>query len=155
MSEAKSDPSRLRFSSLRRWRRPFLGLLGAAGLYGAACGQTVDPGSVQFLIHTTPPPDDKLLSPLVDTRLSVIEVRDAQSDEQLARSRVDPLATDSSAEGTKLDLGKVVVSEKRDLRLLALGAAGQQVLGVALTRDASWAFGEQKEVRFELRRPLF
>jgi len=155
MFEAKSDPSRRRFSVSRRWRRSAIALLGAAALAHGGCGQTVDPGSVQFLIHTTPPPDDRLLSPLVDTRLSVIEVRDATTDEQLLRTRVDPLSSDTPVDGTKLDLGKVGVSEKRDLRLLALGAAGQQVLGVGLTRDAAWSFGEQKEIRFELRRPLF
>ncbi len=55
----------------------------------------------------------------------------------------------------QLDLGSLQVSDSRDLRMLAQGAAGQQLLGMALTRDVSWKFGETKDITLELRRPLF
>lgn len=108
---------------------------------------------MRFRVHATPPPDDSALSPLTDPRVSAIELRDGQSDAVLARSRFDPTPA-GTAPSIDLDLGKIDISQQRDLRMLAVGAAGQQVLGLALSRDVSWAFGEQKEIVLELRRPL-
>ena len=122
------------------------------------CSQSApNPGAVRFLVRATPAPDDTVLSPLRDLRVTALELRDARTDDSLARSRFDPPA--SSVTGSPmlpaLDLGSLQVSESRDLRLLALGAAGQQLLGMALTRDVSWKFGESKDITLELRRPLF
>ncbi len=128
----------------------------ALGLLGCS-QQQPDPGSVRFLVRTTPAPDDVVLSPLRDARVTALELRDARTDDLLARSRFDPPA-DNGMGATmlpSLDLGLIHVSPSRDLRMLALGAAGQQLLGVALARDVAWQFGETKDVYLELRRPLF
>ena len=132
------------------------GLCTAVALAAAAagCSTQAAPGGVEFVVHTTPPPDDQVLSPLLDPRVTAIELRDAKYDDLLARTRFDPPQSGVAAT-THLDLGELMVSGKRDLRMLALGAAGQQVLGVALTRNAEWSFGDQKSVHLELRRPLF
>ena len=131
------------------------GLLAAAGALGAGgCSTPLDPGAVSFVVHTTPAPDDQVLSPLLDPRVSAIELRDATHDDLLARTRFDPPQAGVAAL-THLDLPPLAVSGPRDLRMLALGAAGQQVLGVALTRSAQWAFGQAQTVSLELRRPLF
>jgi hypothetical protein len=125
-------------------------LAGAAG----ACSSPADPGGVTFTVHTTPPPDDQVLSPLVDARVTAIELRDARSDDLLARARFDPPQAGVPAV-SQLDLGDVAVSQSRDLRMLAVGAAGQQVLGVGLLRNASWSYGQKSSYTFEMRRPLF
>lgn len=108
-----------------------------------------DTGSVRFLVRTTPAPDDVVLSPLRDVRVTALELRDARTDDLLSRGRFEPTTPAS------LNLGFVPVSETRDVRLLALGAAGQQLLGMALARDVSWRFGETQQVTLEMRRPLF
>lgn len=108
------------------------------------------------MVRTTPPPDDEALSPLLDPRVTAIELRDGRTEDLLARARFDPPVPGAAAGMLPtLDLGQLSVSEPRDLRMHALGAAGQQVLGLALSRDASWAYGEDKEIVLELRRPLF
>ncbi len=134
-------------------------LLLAAGLSGPAallpgCSTPLDPGGVSFVVHTTPPPDDRALSPLLDPRVTAIELRDASRDDLLARTRFDPPQAGMTAL-TRLDLPPLPVSGTRDLRMLALGAAGQQLLGIALTRNAAWSFGQQQTISLELRRPLF
>ncbi len=132
-----------------------VGLVGAAATLGAGgCSTPLDPGAVSFVVRTTPAPDDQVLSPLLDPRVSAIELRDATHDDLLARTRFDPPQAGVAAL-THLDLPPLMVSGPRDLRMLALGAAGQQVLGVALTRSAQWRFGEAQTVALELRRPLF
>lgn len=150
----------LRCESRAGQRRRFTSLLGglALGLLGCSSTQP-DPGAVRFLVRTTPAPDDAILSPLRDARVTALELRDARTDDLLARSRFDPPTETATsmmpATLPSLDLGSIKVSESRDLRMLALGAAGQQLLGVALTRDVAWQFGETKDVTLELRRPLF
>lgn len=120
------------------------------------CSPPAQPGGVHFVVRTTPPPDDEVLSPLLDPRVSAIELRDGRTEDLLARARFDPPVHGATAGMLpSLDLGQLLVSGPRDLRLHALGAAGQQVLGLALARDASWAYGEDKEIVLELRRPLF
>ena len=131
-----------------------LGLVGAQALATGGCSTTSAPGGVEFIVHTTPPPDDQVLSPLLDPRVTAIELRDAKLDDLLARTRFDPPQAGLAAT-THLELGSLLVSGKRDLRMLALGAAGQQVLGVALTRNAEWSFGDTATIHLELRRPLF
>lgn len=131
-----------------------LGSPAAALLGQSGCSTPLDPGGVSFIVHTTPPPDDRVLSPLLDPRVTAIELRDASRDDLLTRTRFDPPQAGMAAAG-RLDLSPLPVSGARDLRMLALGAAGQQVLGVALTRNAQWSFGEQKSIALELRRPLF
>jgi hypothetical protein len=124
--------------------------VGASG-----CSSAQDPGQVRFLVHATPPPDDELLSPLTDLRVSAIELRDGASDAVLGRSRFDPTPAGLAMESS-LDLGMVnISSEPRDLRMLAVGSAGQQVLGLGLYRGASWQFGQNSEFVLEMRRPLF
>ena len=63
----------------------------ALGLLGCS-QQQPDPGSVRFLVRTTPAPDDVVLSPLRDARVTALELRDARTDDLLARSRFDPPA---------------------------------------------------------------
>lgn len=121
----------------------------------SGCSSTSNPGQVRFLVHATPPPDDELLSPLTDLRVSAIELRDGTSDAVLARSRFDPTPAGTMMESS-LDLGSInVSSEPRDLRMLAVGSAGQQVLGLGLYRGASWQYGQDSEYVLEMRRPLF
>lgn len=117
------------------------------------CSSPPDPGQVRFRVHATPPPDDALLSPLSDPRATAIELRDGKTDMVLARSRFDAVPAGMSP-NIDLDLGSVPVSEPRDLRMLSVGAAGQQVLGLALSRDVSWGYGNQTDIVLELRRPL-
>jgi hypothetical protein len=119
----------------------------------AACSSTPNPGQVRFRVHATPPPDDLLLSPLSDARASAIELRDGKTDQVLARSRFDAVPAGMSP-NIDLDLGSVGVSEPRDLRMLAVGSGGQQVLGLALSRNVSWGYGSETDVVLELRRPL-
>lgn len=125
-------------------------LLGPLG----ACGPP-DPGQVRFRLTSTPPPDDKVLSPLLDPRLTSLELR--SRDVVLARARFDrvELAANEGVGAPTVELGPLPVGDPRDMQLLALGAAGQQVLGLAVTRDVEVRFGEQREYVFELRRPLF
>lgn len=143
---------------MRTWSRAAAGALAGALAAGAGCSSTAtDPGGVRFVVRTTPPPDDQMLSPLLDPRVSAIELRDATKDDLLARLPFE-LGDDAPVGGASSSMsltGGVPVSERRDLRMLALGAAGQQVLGVAVTRDIGWSFGESKDVYLELRRPLF
>jgi len=107
------------------------------------------------VIHTTPPPDDAALSPLADLRVSALDLRDASNDAILARTRFDPMPA-GMVQQASLDFGSLDVSPTpRDVRLLALGAAGQQVLGLALQRSVSWTYGSNQEFLLELRRPLF
>ena len=132
--------------------------LGLCASLLLGCSSTPEPGGVRFVVRAAPPPDDVLLSPLRDARVTAIELRDARAEDLLARSRFDPQLPDSmqmTAALSGLDLGQVAVSGKRDLRLLTLGAAGQQVLGVALSREAEWQYGTATDIFFELRRPLF
>lgn len=129
------------------------GWLVACALSVPGCGSPPDPGQLKFLVQASPPPDDRLLSPLTDPRVSALELRDAKTDQVLTRSRFDP-APAGQVPSINLDLGNLAISAPRDLRLLALGAAGQQSLGLSLYRQASWAFGEQKEILLQLRRPL-
>jgi hypothetical protein len=138
----------------RRWlRRPsFFGAFCCVAVVGCS-PSTPERGAVRFLVRATPAPDDVVLSPLRDPRVTALELRDARTDDLLSRSRFDPNPTVASL--PSVDVGFVKVSEPRDLRLLALGAAGQQVLGVALSRGVSWRFGETQDVTLELRRPLF
>ncbi len=114
---------------------------------------------MRFLLHATPQPDDVALSPLTDSRLTSLELRDAVSDDVLAQTRIDPVpAGGASSSGSALDLslGSIqVLPDPRDVRMLALGDAGQQVLGMALRRGASWQYGQDQEVVLELRKPLF
>jgi len=117
------------------------------------CASPVDPGQVRFRVHATPPPDDALLSPLTDPRASSIELRDGRSNALVGSSRFDALKS-GEVPSLDLDLGGISVSEPRDLRMLALGTAGQQVLGLALSRNVSWGYGKETEVVLELRRPL-
>ncbi len=112
-----------------------------------------DPGAVRFRVHTAPPPDDALLSPLTDPRASAIELRDGKVNMTLATGRFDALPAGNTP-NIDLDLGSIGVSEPRDLRMLALGTAGQQVLGLALSRNVAWGYGKETEVVLELRRPL-
>ncbi|MFO0576956.1 MAG: hypothetical protein U1A78_23375 [Polyangia bacterium] len=130
-------------------------LLSAALL---GCSPQPQPGGVHFVVRTTPSPDNQVLSPLLDPRVTALELRDDRTEDLLSRARFDPPvagATIAPEQLPSLELGLVPVSAPRDLRMLALGAAGQQVLGVALSRDAGWAYGEDKEIVLELRRPLF
>lgn len=121
----------------------------------SGCSSTQSPGQVRFLVHTTPPPDDELLSPLTDLRVSAIELRDGTTDAVLGRSRFDPAPAGMPMESS-LDLGMVNVSPApRDLRMLAVGSAGQQVLGQGLYRGAAWSYGSDSEIVLEMRRPLF
>jgi hypothetical protein len=106
------------------------------------------------LVHTSPAPDDAVLSPLTDSRVSALELRDATSDALIAHARFDP-APAGKPPAVTLDVGKLELLAQRDLRMLALGAAGQQVLGQALHRSVSWGYGEQHDISLELRRPLF
>ena len=99
------------------------------------------------------PPDDALLSPLTDPRASSIELRDGRSNVLVGSSRFDALKS-GEVPSLDLDLGGISVSESRDLRMLALGTAGQQVLGLALSRNVAWGYGKETEVVLELRRPL-
>ena len=161
LPERTPGPS-LRCASSVGQRRCFTSLLTGFALRLLGCSSAQpDPGAVRFLVRTTPVPDDAILSPLRDARVTALELRDARTDDLLARSRFDPPtvtetgASMMTATLPSLDLGSIKVSEARDLRMLALGAAGQQLLGVALTRDVAWQFGETKDVTLELRRPLF
>lgn len=148
---------RIRSSAYRRVARPLLALGMCSTLLGFfGCSQTQpDPGSVRFLVRTTPAPDDAVLSPLRDLRVTALELRDGRTDDLLARTRFEPSSDAVTTSLPSLDLGLIRVSEPRDLKMLALGAAGQQLLGMALTRDVSWQFGDTKDVYLELRRPLF
>jgi hypothetical protein len=68
---------------------------------------------VRFVVRAAPPPDDVLLSPLRDARVTAIELRDARAEDLLARSRFDPQLPDSmqmTAVLSGLDLGQVAVS---------------------------------------------
>jgi hypothetical protein len=121
--------------------------------FALGCSSPPDPGAVRFRVHTAPPPDDALLSPLTDPRASAIELRDGKVNMTLATGRFDALPAGNTP-NIDLDLGSIGVSEPRDLRMLALGTAGQQVLGLALSRNVSWGYGSQTEVVLELRRPL-
>lgn len=119
------------------------------------CGSPQSPGQVSFTVHASPPPDDALLSPLTDLRVTALELRDATTDSILSHARFEPTPA-GTAEIAPLDLGMIPVSSTpRDLRMLALGAAGQQVLGLALKRSVSWAYGSEENFVLELRRPLF
>ena len=58
------------------------------------CSQSApNPGAVRFLVRATPAPDDTVLSPLRDLRVTALELRDARTDDSLARSRFDPPAS--------------------------------------------------------------
>lgn len=127
----------------------------ACGLLGAC--SAADPGGVRFRVTSSPAPDDKVLSPLLDPRLSFLELRgreDKSREVVLGRARYErePSSVDA---GAMLSLGPVPVFDKRDLQLLGLGAGGQQVLGLAITRDVEVRYGESHEYTFDLRRPLF
>jgi hypothetical protein len=137
---------------------PALPALFFAGVLGACSVQ--DPGGVRFRVTSTPPPDDKVLSPLLDPRLSSIELHgrdDKDRDVVLGRARYDraELQTAEGGGPPTLSLGQVPIFDKRDLQLVALGAGGQQVLGLATVRDAEARYGESHEYTFDLRRPLF
>ena len=150
-------PRRLRLNRSLQAASLFLGL-GMPLVLGAlatGCGSTPSPGQVRFTVHTTPPPDDALLSPLTDARVTAIDLRDAETDAIFGHSRFDPTPA-GTAPMFELPLGSIQVQpDKRDLRMLALGAAGQQVLGLALQRAMSWPYGSTAEITLELRRPLF
>jgi hypothetical protein len=116
----------------------------------------VDPGQVRFLVTGSPPPDDKVLSPLLDPRLTTLELRAREpKGPELLLSRARYERGTGGTGDTALGLGNIPVGGKRDLRLFALGAGGQQVLGLALSPDVEIAWGARKELTFELRRPLF
>ncbi len=124
-----------------------------AGVPG--CGSDANPGSVRFVLRATPPPDDGALSPLTDPRLTNLDLRDASTDAILARARIDPTPAGMGMTAS-INLSQIAVSaEPRGLRMLALGAAGQQLLGLALQREVFWKYGEFTEIALELRRPLF
>lgn len=114
----------------------------------AACGSgEADPGQLRLKVIAS---KDPVLSPLADPRVTALELRDAK-DSVLSSARFDgPMA----ARGM-LDLKDLPVQRKGPLRLLALGPGGQQVLGMAYTRDVEVVYGEKKEYEFHLRRPLF
>lgn len=120
-----------------------LGTVLCAGLF--ACGQP-DPGAVHFRVSA---PSDPALSPLADARVTSLEIRDAR-DTVLGRTRYP--ATDAGT--MEVSLGPVPVGAARDLRLLALGPGGLQVLGLGVTREVAITFGQTPTVSFDLRRPL-
>ena len=74
---------RIRSSAYRRVARPLLALGMCSTLLGFfGCSQTQpDPGSVRFLVRTTPAPDDAVLSPLRDLRVTALELRDGRTDD--------------------------------------------------------------------------
>lgn len=134
-------------------------LLGNAALLCATIFiDGCDNGALHLRLHAAPSPDDKMLSPLTDPNVFALELRDAKSDQLIARTRFDrtPSDVDPHAEAsvTHLDFGLVEPFGQRDLKLLALSGAGQ-VLGQALARNASWGFGETVDLTLEVRRPLF
>lgn len=115
-----------------------------------------DPGQVRFLVTSSPPPDDKVLSPLLDPRLTTLELRAREPrGPELLLSRARYERGGSGGGDAALGLGNVPVGGKRDLRLFALGAGGQQVLGLALSPDIEILWGDRRQHTFELRRPLF
>lgn len=114
-----------------------------------ACSGDPDPGNYSFRLLSPPAP----LAPLEDPRVSALELRSLKNAAVLGRTPF--VGGVSTKDGKALQLGQLPVGEVQDLQLLALGTAGQLVLGQAVTRDIEISYGARREVLFEVRRPLF
>ena len=92
-----------------------------------------------------------------DLRVTALELPGCAHRRLAGSSRFDPPA--SSVTGSPmlpaLDLGSFAGVRIARSAAFGPGRGGQQLLGMALTRDVSWKFGESKDITLELRRPLF
>lgn len=125
----------------------------------AACGTPTDDAGIglRLRVHTAPPPDDVALSPLRDTGVTGLELRDAQTNLLIASGSLNwRLSTDSPSMlpiMPDLNLGLIEPFGQRDLRLSILGTS-RQVLGQAVARTVNWDRGQSTEATLELRRQL-
>lgn len=146
---------RMRVTGLRSSRLAIL--VGSWLIAGCAANSGDGEPSLHIKVHTTPPPDDVDLSPLLDTGILSLELRNAQTNELMAGSRAGWLPSSSDQPAPQalpdLNLGLVEPFGRRDLKLSVLGTAAQ-VLGQAVVRGVQWDSGQSVETTLELRRPL-